>query len=549
MHWGEGGDTSSGWRRVSSQWPLLLGVVVLAASVVTAERAVLARTGGHFIYALDDAYIHMAVAKNLAVQGVWGCTPFRFASASSSPLWTVVLGLAYLLTGLRELTPLVLNVIFGVMTLGVSDAALTRLEAPALLRALALVGLVLVVPLPAMTLLGMEHVLHLLLTIAFGGAAALALADRAADETLTRSRTTTLSVLAALLAASRYEGLFPVALVCLACLALGQWRRGVIIGTASVFPLGLLAIVSIAQGSYALPNSLMLKTGGDSATIWAMLLRPFDAADMALLRRDHALLWVVVGGAGAAVAGAVRSRGLRSPSVLMPLLLALMAALHVHFALSSTFWVYRYDAYLLGFGVFAGAVVIAGAQSSVPGERPWALGLLAAAAMAAWIGLLGDVRAGSYPLAEIESASLTYREHYLAARFVHERRPGETVMVNDVGAMAFFSNGDVLDIFGLCNIEPVVLRRAGPYNKIDVEAWTLPYQPSLAVLQMSWGWVVGRIPDDWLKVAELDLLPEGRTLGFFAPTHDRAAADKLRVDVERFYRPLEGSLGYHLRVF
>jgi hypothetical protein len=35
----------------------------------------LRQTNGHFVYSLDDPYIHLAVAKNLARHGVWGVAP------------------------------------------------------------------------------------------------------------------------------------------------------------------------------------------------------------------------------------------------------------------------------------------------------------------------------------------------------------------------------------------------------------------------------------------------------------------------------------------
>ena len=64
------------------------------------------------------------------------------------------------------------------------------------------------------------------------------------------------------------------------------------------------------------------------------------------------------------------SRSLWRPQVLLPLLLALMIVVHGHYVFSPTFWVYRYDAYLVGFGIFVAAVALAPAaraQSPSPG--------------------------------------------------------------------------------------------------------------------------------------------------------------------------------------
>src|SRR5574341_2136772 len=102
-------------QRVS--WPLLLSASVFLASAVLAVHAAMRWTDGRLIYSLDDAYIHMALAKNLAHHGVWGCTPFHFSSSSSSLLWTAVLAAAYRVFGVRDAIPLVLNAALALATL------------------------------------------------------------------------------------------------------------------------------------------------------------------------------------------------------------------------------------------------------------------------------------------------------------------------------------------------------------------------------------------------------------------------------------------------
>jgi hypothetical protein len=62
-----------------------LGIVAILA-MLSAQR-----NQGHLIYTFDDAYIHMSMAKNFALYGVWGVTREGFTSSSSSPLWTLLL--------------------------------------------------------------------------------------------------------------------------------------------------------------------------------------------------------------------------------------------------------------------------------------------------------------------------------------------------------------------------------------------------------------------------------------------------------------------------
>src|SRR5688572_4021687 len=142
-------------------WPLLLSAAVFLASLASALRTALRGTDGHLVYALDDAYIHMAVAKTLASHGIWGCTPYHFSSSSSSLLWTFVLAVAYRLFGVHDVIPLVLNVTFALGALLVAHLSLARFGVPSLVRASALLGIVITFPLTGMVLMGMEHILHL----------------------------------------------------------------------------------------------------------------------------------------------------------------------------------------------------------------------------------------------------------------------------------------------------------------------------------------------------------------------------------------------------
>lgn len=532
----------------SRSWPLWLALALLASCVVVALQALLGRTEGRLVYALDDAYIHMALARNVATHGVWGCTPFQFSAASSSPLWTALLAVAYLVTGAHEITPLILNLLLLALTLAVADSFVSRHGGGALIRAATLLGLVVTFPMPAMALFGMEHVLHLLLTIAFAEAALGGLLTPPSSASAGRRLDRVVGVFAALLAASRYEGLFLVGVAVLAYAVDRQWRRAVVIATSGALAPLVVGAIAIAHGSFGLPNSLMLKAGGESASTWYAVLRPIGAADLWFLEQHPALLILAGGGLLIGALAWWHTRRLRRASVLLPWTLAAIVVLHAHFELSSAFWVYRYDAYLLGFGVVT-AGVVAGAVSSAAITASWPRVLAPALGVLGVVALIGDPRGGLSPATEIESASLTLREHITAAAFVHDWHGGDIVLVNDLGAMAFFGHARVVDIFGLCDIEPVRLRRAGAYTRDAVETWTRPLTPTLAIVQQSWGWAADHVPSTWTRVAEVDVLPEHRLLGFYATSPDATTARRLRAEVAYFYGTTAGAAGYRVHLF
>src|SRR5437899_2721455 len=72
---------------------------------------------GHFVYVLDDPYIHMTIAKNFAAGGNWATNNLAFTSATSSPLWTLIISAFYFLFGSNVITPFVLNIIFGIIAI------------------------------------------------------------------------------------------------------------------------------------------------------------------------------------------------------------------------------------------------------------------------------------------------------------------------------------------------------------------------------------------------------------------------------------------------
>src|SRR5437588_12540650 len=108
---------------IAAHWPLVLSILALWSAMGVLLALSMHRHEGRFTYALDDAYIHMAVARNAAEHGVWGITRYEFSSTSSSPLWTALIALEYRLLGVSDFTPLVLNLLFATLALGAAYCA------------------------------------------------------------------------------------------------------------------------------------------------------------------------------------------------------------------------------------------------------------------------------------------------------------------------------------------------------------------------------------------------------------------------------------------
>jgi len=87
---------------------VFFGVCIIYFVIMTSK------TEGNFTYLLDDAYIHLALAKNFALHGVWGMTPHEFSSSSSSPVFTFLISLLMRIFGNSALIPLVINLLCAV---------------------------------------------------------------------------------------------------------------------------------------------------------------------------------------------------------------------------------------------------------------------------------------------------------------------------------------------------------------------------------------------------------------------------------------------------
>jgi hypothetical protein len=233
-----------------SDWSLPAALAVYFGAVAVLVGQSIAVNGDSLIYPLDDTYIHMAMAKNFAVHGVWGVTQYEFTSSSSSPLWTLLLAICFRLFGVSMSAPLALNILFGALIM--FETRLLLGDMPRRWSFCALMAVAFGAAMPTVTMIGMEHLLHAWLTLLFVRHAVL-INRRAMSQRLR------LALIATLLAASRYEALLLIGVV-------GLWmlyQRDLL--TAATIAIAVAAYhlsygaVAMANGWPFLPYSVLLK--------------------------------------------------------------------------------------------------------------------------------------------------------------------------------------------------------------------------------------------------------------------------------------------------
>src|SRR6185295_906957 len=120
-------------------------------------------------------------------------------------------------------------------------------------------------------------------------------------------------------------------------------------------------------------------------------------------------------------------------------------------------------------------------------------------------------------------------------------------IVNDLGAVTYYSDARILDLAALGDVEPLqIMRRTGNYTSRDVLAWTTQYRPAIAIISLGWSWVAPLVPREWIKIGEVEVPPNRERVGFYAINPN--ACWMLRSSMTEQFWPLHRVLGYQLRV-
>jgi hypothetical protein len=498
---------------------LLFALLILAMYAITVRQ-----TGGVYVYPLDDSYIHLALARCLDLHHVWGIDGTSFASASSSPGWTVLLTLADWLLGLHLVNAIVLNVVFAVALLFAVDYSLRSFVPSVTLgfRYFTLLAIVFFTPLASLTMIGMEHVaqaLSILLLITF----AVRIIELEPKLPAPR-RTVVLLLLSAFFAgAIRYEAVLAIVPVgLLLCLR----RR---LGIALLFGL-CSAIAPIAFGSYFhhesglwLPFSVIAKAAIQAPPTIQNLI--WKTIGLRTLVPAVALVWFL------------RFHTYRFWHASQLLLFLSFCIAVGHLGIAPVGWIMRYESYLVTVCLFSLCVAVAGfrspreiveyagrlmAQAAPPRRYATALLVLAGLGLSYNMGR----RAVRGIVEPVRASHDRFLEHIQMARFLSGAYDGDTAVVNDIGAIAFYSHTHLLDLIGLGSMEPTrALHDQHPFKAAEVASWASSRRASVAVLQTQWPLVRNLIPSTWTKV-ETWTIPRNivfpdHDISFFAVTPEK----------------------------
>ena len=523
------------WRVAIPSWPFLAAGGLLLAWTAYFVVRVLRVNDGQWVYPIDDAYGHLAVAKNLLRHGTWTYSaPNGFDSGDSSLAWPWLLAASFLFTGVNAWSTLILNVVAALGLLWYADRVLRRRGTGAWLACAVLVAVVALVPLPLLTVIGMEHCFHALVFLVFLDVACRFLA-READPADAPPRWV-LPAAACLLTCARFEGMFPVGFVCLLLLCRREWRLAFATGGAAAAPIIAFGLFSLSRGWAFLPCSVLLKgsrpAGHSPAELWTYAQRGF----WQMLDNWHVLFLVTALVVLLLVRLARDTNPWRYPVLLLGLTLATLAA-HLQFAALG--WFYRYEGYLLAVGIVAIGVALAGERSSVdasfatptrPRHRPGAWLRGAARTLAVGIFVTPAARRTVESLTVLVPACHNiYGQQFQMGRFLRRYYQGQGVAANDIGNIAYAADVRLLDTAGLVNMDVMRHLRANTYDQATLRRLLARYDVKVVVVYDIWaGFYGGQLPEWGLPIGRWTI-PNNRvcaseTVSFYAPRPELAPA-------------------------
>jgi hypothetical protein len=502
-------------KLIKKHWPLIIALFLLLSTIIILLILSIRNNHGNLIYALDDPYIHMSMAKNLSQHGVWGINKYEFTSSSSSILWTLLLSLIYYLFGVNETSPFILNIIFAVLLVCLVYILFRKYSLRPLIIFIVLLIVIYFTPLPSLIFCGLEHTLHAFLTLLFVyySAKILSVENSASKEY------NYLLILAPLITSIRYEGLFLILVVCILLAFRKRLCYSFLLGGIAIIPIAICGVISTMNGWYFLPNSVLLK--GTAPLFSKIEIRNFinhfytqfagKPHNLALFSAGLLLCFVQL----------KKQKSFWHNFIIMDVIYLSATLLHMLFAQAG--WFYRYEAYLVALGIF---VIAIGIHENMPGNISIAFykRLNSKKLIIVILILILFIPVGKRGvLALLRTTSATtniYEQHYQMSMFLQKYYQGESVAANDIGAINYFADIKCLDLWGLGSSEVANLMMHGRYSTQEIYNLAKQKKIKIALVYDQWFKKYGGIPSEWIDVGNWtisnNIVLGGNTVKFYA---------------------------------
>lgn len=469
-------------------YPLIFSLTLFIGIIFALLLGGLKQTSGHFVYPLDDTYIHLAMARHFTERGSWGVSLYGFSSSTSSPLWTLSISLFFKLFGINDSIPLILCLVIAIIAIIIMFILLEKDFAPMPLSAL-LISIIIFSPLPIVVLTGLEHTLHSLLNFIL----LFLIADSLNKTRINQCRYFLLLLLSSLLTITRYEGLFLIWAACMLFLIYKRLSSAISISVAGFLPILIYGIISLKNGWSFLPNPILLKghIGSFFQNPLVLIMNRFSEnlikCPSLLLMILFILVFYILGN---------YQKCLTKKVTYLAFIFLASTILHLMFA--DTGWFYRYEAYLILTGL---PVVYYLIRSFWPDklENKKAFGTLILLTTSGLL-ILSSLAVRSINAYKKYSFAVRniYEQQYQMGLFFRRYYEGSIIAANDIGAINYLADIYTLDLVGLANKEVLEARIKNKFNSDFLRTFVLSKNAEIIVIYKSWFYPY--IPSYWIEI-------------------------------------------------
>jgi hypothetical protein len=471
---------------------LLFSFLILFIPIALIEFKVLHYTHGVFMYPFDDTFIHLQMAKNLK-EGIWGMNG-TFASASSSLLYTVLLML-FRFVSESTVVPFLVNSIAGIAIIWSLNKWLKRHIESYIAQACIILLAVYLTPLPTMIVTGMEHTLQCLFSFVF----VFYFSDWL-EQSRVKAETrfpVFLYITAALVSTIRYEGLFLIAVACLMLLYYRKISIAFLLGFVAVLPVTLFGIFSIIKGGYFLPNSVLVKSESfDYSGITGFLTHilidklTFAKTGLGALATQR---WVII-----LPLLYITFRRYMRPSYVFIIIFLIVATL-LQLSLASTGYLYRYEAYLFFCSVIIGSLLFFKYGKEVWNQLQLSGFKLVLGVLVLFLFFPIVLRSTAALGRSVQACKNIYDQQFQMAQFSRSNYFNSTIAANDIGAISYFTNASIVDLWGLATIEVTKSKKGKYWTPAFLDSLSRSRGAKLAMIYDSW--FTDSLTSKWKKVA------------------------------------------------
>ena len=451
---------------------------------------------GHLVYALDDPYIHMAIGRNLLIHGVWGTSPDSFSASSSSLLWPILNAVGFLLFGHLDMIPLILNILSALLCIFLMFRISYFLGLPRFVGVLTILPVLYLAPIPALIMTGMEHITHFALSLAV-----IYYTVKILINEKDKRNHIILLVLLFLLAAVRYEGIF-LGLVVAGCLLIKKdFKLGILSILVVVLPMLIFGAISVHNGWFFLPNPILLKSDIPLGGVSMPFLTRTISSGLRRLNQQPEYIWLIVFST-LFLFFSLLKRG-KKYKELSWMHLLFLGMFIPHLLWAGFGWFYRYEMYLIGVGIFLDLSTLGLFLCNPKPTRWWKY---------LWRGfivlliILSGFHFFSYRLKAnrivVTATGNIYQQQYQMARFVDEYYTHQGVAVNDIGAISYYTDANVIDLWGLSNLEVSQMVIEKYYDTTAIQEITQSSDVQIAMVYDSWFTIEKEIPASWIRVGQ-----------------------------------------------